>query len=56
MDVLHASPVPEVENAMVFATGFEKALEQVRLLHGDLKFSASDPFKVIEDGKIVDDE
>lgn len=41
---------------MEFVVVFIKALEQVKVLHDELDLLAIDPFKVIKDGNMVDDE
>jgi hypothetical protein len=42
--------------AIYFENGFKRATEQVLLLNPDAKMDELDPFKIIVDGKLVDDE
>lgn len=38
-----------------YAKGFDRALEQVKAIHGDLDLSATDTWKVVKDGESVDE-
>lgn len=42
--------------AVYFENGFNRAAEQALLLNPDAKLDDLDPFKIIVDGKLVDDE